>query len=510
MNRHLNVFLLGLCLTTGLVAQDPGNKPAADPAADVAACVTALDKVIAGGPAAREVLEQARLVYGEPLGAGVLRTLSSALKGSAAPDPAPDAAVLKADVQDLGQALRAVQGHGEAAVPAVAAAAIQASGPARQTLDRLRHQLLAGVVVAELESFIVGGSYHGTYDGMFPRAAALQREGAEIMLELLRELSRPVVLRRLAAEGVAQLGTQDDIPAVEELWKDGLDDPTVREAARCVLARFGRRDVFGEDLKQIEQAIAAATEKLAAGTAGQAALEPRIAELEALTGRTPEQDQELADLEARHEAARRLWAEGCNRLGAAWQAWATIFQGIGDWKEAEKAYVAMFEAWNPIGNMIMNYAPLRRQASTAIYNRACCRSLLGRPLEALTDLKRAWLLGYEDLEWASQDGDLTKVRELEAWKSFRADISSGAWRKRWLAEFEAQKAAGKEPPEEGGMEQDPSREPTGSAHDSGFAPGIRWSRGQTGHRPDQSSGCCSRIALLISPSAGNRPVSCLS
>ena len=52
------------------------------------------------------------------------------------------------------------------------------------------------------------------------------------------------------------------------------------------------------------------------------------------------------------------------------------------------------------------------------YNFACSLSLVGRPSEALTELKEAVLLGYNEFSFMSKDTDLKKVRELSEFKSF--------------------------------------------------------------------------------------------
>ena len=52
------------------------------------------------------------------------------------------------------------------------------------------------------------------------------------------------------------------------------------------------------------------------------------------------------------------------------------------------------------------------------YNLACSLSLVGRPNEALTKLKKAVLLGYDEFSFMSKDSDLENVRKLPECKIF--------------------------------------------------------------------------------------------
>lgn len=56
------------------------------------------------------------------------------------------------------------------------------------------------------------------------------------------------------------------------------------------------------------------------------------------------------------------------------------------------------------------------------YNLACSLSLVGRPIESLTKLKKAVVLGYDEFSFMSQDSDLDNVRELAEFKVFSAKL----------------------------------------------------------------------------------------
>jgi len=57
------------------------------------------------------------------------------------------------------------------------------------------------------------------------------------------------------------------------------------------------------------------------------------------------------------------------------------------------------------------------------YNLACSLSLLDRPREALKELKRAVLIGYEEFSYMLRDPDLEKVRELTEFKIFFSKLN---------------------------------------------------------------------------------------
>ena len=56
------------------------------------------------------------------------------------------------------------------------------------------------------------------------------------------------------------------------------------------------------------------------------------------------------------------------------------------------------------------------------YNFACSLSLVGKPKEALEELKKAVLFGYDDFSYIDKDGDLDNLRKLPEFKSFFAKL----------------------------------------------------------------------------------------
>ncbi len=57
------------------------------------------------------------------------------------------------------------------------------------------------------------------------------------------------------------------------------------------------------------------------------------------------------------------------------------------------------------------------------YNLACSLSLLGRTEEALEELKKAVLLGYDDFSYLLEDPDLENVRKLPTFLEFFRKIT---------------------------------------------------------------------------------------
>ena len=60
--------------------------------------------------------------------------------------------------------------------------------------------------------------------------------------------------------------------------------------------------------------------------------------------------------------------------------------------------------------------------ATAHYNLACSLTLLGKPKEALQTLDHAISIGYDDLEWMSNDPDLKKLQPLPQFQQLLAQL----------------------------------------------------------------------------------------
>ncbi len=56
------------------------------------------------------------------------------------------------------------------------------------------------------------------------------------------------------------------------------------------------------------------------------------------------------------------------------------------------------------------------------YNLACSLSLVGKPKEALSELKKAVLFGYDDFSYIEKDSDLENLRLLPEFKKFFAKL----------------------------------------------------------------------------------------
>jgi hypothetical protein len=63
-----------------------------------------------------------------------------------------------------------------------------------------------------------------------------------------------------------------------------------------------------------------------------------------------------------------------------------------------------------------------RETRWAHYNLACIAALTGRPEEAVEELRKAHAVGFTDVAWMEEDGDLTTVRDLPAYKALVAEI----------------------------------------------------------------------------------------
>lgn len=58
----------------------------------------------------------------------------------------------------------------------------------------------------------------------------------------------------------------------------------------------------------------------------------------------------------------------------------------------------------------------------AHYNLACMAALSGRPQEAIGHLREAYEVGFLDIEWMDEDGDLASIRELPEYRALRDEM----------------------------------------------------------------------------------------
>jgi tetratricopeptide (TPR) repeat protein len=63
-------------------------------------------------------------------------------------------------------------------------------------------------------------------------------------------------------------------------------------------------------------------------------------------------------------------------------------------------------------------AVLRPSDEIVRYNLACSLSLTGKLNEALSEIKKAVLLGYDDFEYLLKDEDLKNLRQMPGFKTF--------------------------------------------------------------------------------------------
>jgi tetratricopeptide (TPR) repeat protein len=67
-------------------------------------------------------------------------------------------------------------------------------------------------------------------------------------------------------------------------------------------------------------------------------------------------------------------------------------------------------------------ASLKPDDPTIHYNLACSLSLVGKPKDALHELKKAVLFGYDDFFYIEKDADLGNLRKLPEFKNFFAKL----------------------------------------------------------------------------------------
>jgi hypothetical protein len=85
--------------------------------------------------------------------------------------------------------------------------------------------------------------------------------------------------------------------------------------------------------------------------------------------------------------------------------------------------------------------PGHRETTMAHYNLACIAALQGRPGEAVVQLQRAYAVGFTDVAWMEEDGDLQSLRDLPAFRALAAAMRNEA------------------PPPDGGAAQPPAWPP---------------------------------------------------
>lgn len=97
-----------------------------------------------------------------------------------------------------------------------------------------------------------------------------------------------------------------------------------------------------------------------------------------------------------------------------------------------EALISLGDAYNRKGfyreslEVDRKLAKLRPDNPTIHYNLACSLSLLGEYKQALKELKKAVLLGYDDFAYLLEDSDLKDLRKTPEFKSFLENIKRKA------------------------------------------------------------------------------------
>ena len=438
-------FILVLFSSALIEAQDPRPRQEAssvDPAAAVARLRQAfVDVVKLGKSAEKPILKLRRRLKVKPA-VSLMRVMSKSLRNAKPPATPSDAAAIGQACQQFADALDAVIVLGARGVEPVAAAANVASGFEKTFLEKVRDRLYVQVAYAEIRSHFIDGKPQGTFDGMFPETAALGPKGARAMLDLFVDLDQETGVRSHAGEGVAQLGSKEDIPTVRDIHGDELEEASLRTKAMYVLARLGDTSAFDERLKaldgkleEIEQKRDKARETLSARTES-------YRKLESLAAPTDAQKAEMESLKKTIAKARQEWVNAVFACGNGYVQRAGLFQEIRQRKKTEECYrIALLDNWLKIGRYLQG-AKYRARVSNAFYNLSCVLSLQHSKASprldaAMESLENAFRWGYASVEWAQRDGDLENLRKDPRFGKLLTDVNSGAAMKRWMAEAEA-------------------------------------------------------------------------
>lgn len=86
-----------------------------------------------------------------------------------------------------------------------------------------------------------------------------------------------------------------------------------------------------------------------------------------------------------------------------------LYQQLDDYENASRWFRRLTR--NLVGHRI---------TAMAHYNLACIEALSGRPQEAVAELERAFAVGFTDVAWMDEDGDLSSLRERDDFRELRA------------------------------------------------------------------------------------------
>jgi hypothetical protein len=248
----------------------------------------------------------------------------------------------------------------------------------------------------DLAALLRDGGVPGFYDGQF----ASTRDRFDELAAIASDLDMDHVLRVMAVMALQEAGSGEDVARVLEplvispdiefniehnafnnmLMVD--DDETIRselraalsQHARFALAKDGQPAKVLEKIERMEQHIVRSMPKL---------LDPSFDSFSVTVsfGR-----QVIFDI-------------------------AYHYQQFDDYAHAEEWFHRLTD--NLVG---------LRETRWAHYNLACIAALTGRSEEAVEELRKAHAVGFTDVAWMEEDGDLASIRDLPAYKALVAEI----------------------------------------------------------------------------------------
>jgi hypothetical protein len=450
MRKNLALTATILLLSVAM----PGfGQEANDPRAILARLDTAAERVIACGKAAEQALVSARRTVTERKDVSdrpailVTRKLSAALRKLDPPSALPKDAELATRVQSLVTDLVSFLATGEEGLPALAPVLEAASGPRKEFLEDCKRGLFLTAVINEVKSFMVNGQASGTYDGMFEKTSKFGRDGALAMREVFVDIGFPDDIRTLCGEGVAQLGSKEDIPSVREVFDDDVEEKPVKNKAMFVLARLGDRGPFDARLAELDASIAKGQGILDAKSP---VFKELSAEIKALSGKEDKSDDDKAKLKEKETEFRKIngeLIEATYGVGFSFFNKAQMFIEIRDYEQAQASYEKTISFWQRIASVMQGTAQAKGNMSLVYYNLACALSRQGKLVEATKSMESAFQWGYSNYDWLEKDGDLAALRADPAFQTLLADMKSGAAEARWKkAREEAPKPAPEKKP----------------------------------------------------------------
>lgn len=432
----MRILSLALVFVVGSAVLPAQDKKQGDPAAAVKNLQASLREVIALGKLAERPLIKERRVQKVKAAVPAMRFLSKKLKKITPPSEKPAADVVTGKVKKFSKALGDCVLLAGGALEAAKGAVGSAEGLEKNFFSKVHELLYVQIAMTEIKGFLVNDSYNGTYDGMFPGTSKYGKAGAAAFLNLFTDIDQPIKLRELAGEGVAQIGTKDDVESVREVYDDDLEDQSVRDKAKQVLARLGDFSLLQKDLDKVDAQIKNIAPKV----------EPATKRFRELLGKAqkmgePKTDEEKAEAKKLREQLQKANGELTNyvfNLGNLYNAKAFVYQGVRVNDKTEHWYKEALAQWTKIGQQLFRDPRARGRVNIAWYNLACVQSLQKKTADAMKSFEQCFKWGYTNYAWARKDGDLTNIRELPAFEKLIDEVKSGKAKERWKKEAEEQ------------------------------------------------------------------------